>query len=151
VDLESGTGDLELGNTTAGTLTATALDGAITQAKGDTIDVTGLVTAEGSAITLDSSAALDADVTSGGAVSLTAAGPLQVSGSIGTKLTTVTTGSDGTTTFGDTTVGANLTVTSPGTVSTAASDALVVDGMGTTTPNKHVTVNGVKDVAIPVQ
>jgi hypothetical protein len=132
-------------------LTVAALGGAVTQAKGDSVDVTGLVTAEGSAVTLDSSAALSADVTSTGAVSLTAAGPLEVSGSIGTNLTTVATGSGSTTTFGDTTVGKNLNVTSPGAVSTLAGDTLTVDGNGTTKPNKHVTVNGVNDVAILVQ
>jgi filamentous hemagglutinin family protein len=152
IELQSSTGNLELGNTTAtGTLTVAALGGAVTQAKGDSVDVTGLVTAEGSAVTLDSSAALSADVTSTGAVSLTAAGPLEVSGSIGTNLTTVATGSGSTTTFGDTTVGKNLNVTSPGAVSTLAGDTLTVDGNGTTKPNKHVTVNGVNDVAILVQ
>jgi hypothetical protein len=53
--------------------------------------------------------------------------------------------------FGDTTVRKNLTVMSPGLVSTLAGDTLAVDGAGTTKPNRHVTVNGKKDVAIPVQ
>jgi hypothetical protein len=35
-------------------------------------------------------------------------------------------------------------------VATAASDTLTVDKLSTTEPNKHVTVNGKKDVAIPV-
>jgi hypothetical protein len=152
IDLESGTGNLTLGNTAAtGTLTVTALGGVIKQAAGKSIDVTGLVTADASAITLDSSAALDAQVTSPGAVSLTAAGPLAVSGSIGANLTTVTTGTGSATSFGDATVGKKLIVTSTGEVSTLAGDALTVDGKGTTKPNKQVTVNGVNDVAIPVQ
>jgi filamentous hemagglutinin family protein len=128
IDLESGTGNLTLASTTAtGTLTLTALAGSVAQAKGKLIDVTGPVTADSSAITLDSSAALTADVTSPGAVSLTAAGPLEVLGSIGTNLTTVTTGS-GSTTFGNTTVGEKLIVTSPGTISQTASTSLVVNG-----------------------
>jgi hypothetical protein len=128
IDLESGTGNLTLGKTSAtGTLTLTAMAGSIAQAKGKLIDVAGLVTANASAITLDSSAALTADVMSPGAVSLTAAGPLDVSGSIGTKLTTVTTGS-GSTTFGNATVGTQLTATSSGAISQAASTTLVVKG-----------------------
>jgi hypothetical protein len=112
---------------------------------------TGSVTADGSAITLDDATALTASVDSSGPVSLTAAGAMNVSGTVGTSLTTVTTGGTGsTTTFGDTTVGTKLAVTSAGTVATAAADTLTVDKLGTTTPNKHVTVNGVNDVAIPV-
>ena len=130
IDLESGTGNLTLGNTTAtGTATLTALAGSIAQSKGKLIDVTGLVTAAGSAITLDSGAALTAGVTSPGAVSLTAAGPLQVLGSIGTALTVTTSG--GSTTFGNTTVGKNLTVTSPGGIGQAASTSLAVGGTST--------------------
>jgi Repeats of unknown function (DUF5649) len=152
ISLESGTGNLTLGNTLAtGTLTLGAFDGQIKQLAGKSIDVAGLLAANASAITLNSSAALDADVTSPGAVSLTAAGPLTVSGSIGTNLKTVTTGSGSTTTFDNTTVGKKLVVTSPGAVATAAGDTLTVNGKKTTTPNKSVTVNGVNDVAIPVQ
>ncbi len=128
MDLESGTGNLTLGTTTAtGTVTLTALAGSIAPAKGKLIDVAGLVTADGSAITLDSSAALTADVTSPGAVSLTAAGPLEVLGSIGTNLTTRTTDS-GSTTFGNATVSSHLAVTSSGAISQAALTSLVVDG-----------------------
>ena len=128
IDLESGTGDLTLGTTTAaGTLTLTALAGSIAQAKGKKIDVAGLVTADGGAITLNSSVALTADVTSTGAVSLTAAGSLDVSGSIGTNLTTVTTGG-GSTTFGNAAVGTQLAVRSSGAISQEAVTSLVVKG-----------------------
>jgi hypothetical protein len=93
---------------------------------------------------------LTAFVNSPGAVSLTAAGALDVSGTIGTNLTTVTTGGTGsTTTFGTTTVGNNLKVTSKGAVKKAISTtALKVHGAGTGTPNSHVTVNGVVGVLI---
>jgi hypothetical protein len=114
-------------------------------------DFTGTVTAQGSAITVNDAAALSAIVDSSGTVSLTSAGAMDVSGTIGTTLTTVTTGGKGSsTTFGDTTVGTTLTVTSTGAVATAASDMLTVDKLSTTKPNTHVTVNGKKDVAIPV-
>ena len=150
-DLESGTGNLTLGATTAtGSLTVTALDGSIAQAKGKTIDVAGLVTAQGSAITLDSGTALDAAVTSTGAVSLTSVGAMDVSGNVGTTLKTTTTGTDATTTFGATTVGKSLTVVSTGAVTETSSNILTVDGKGTTTvSNAHVTVNGVKGAKIP--
>ncbi len=75
-----------------------------------------------------------------------------VSGSIGgVGLTTVTTGSDSSTTFGDTDVSARLNVTSTGAVATAASGTLTVRNHSTTTPNEYVTVNGQSDVAIPVE
>jgi hypothetical protein len=64
---------------------------------------------------------------------------------VGTSLTTVTTGgSHSTTTFDATTIGTSLNVTSTGAVATATSStALTVDGAGTKSPNSHVTVNGV--------
>jgi filamentous hemagglutinin family protein len=173
LSIQAASGGVALGNITTGELNVDAPAGAITQLKGSSIDVsgatdlnagtdaitltsvkddfTGAVTAEGGAITLKDATALTATVDSSGAVSLTSAGALDVSGTIGTTLTTVTTGGAGsTTTFGDTTVGKTLKVTSTGAVATAASDTLTVDQLSTTVPNKHVTVNGTKDVAIPV-
>jgi trimeric autotransporter adhesin len=112
----------------------------------------GSVSATGAAITLADATALTAKLSSKGAVKLTAAGAMNVSGTIGTSLATVTTGGTAsTTTFGTTTVGTTLNVTSPGAVATAASSTLTVDKKATTTPNANVTVNGVSDVAIPVQ
>lgn len=106
---------------------------------------TGAVAATGSAVSLANAQALTAKVTSTGTASLAAAGKMAVSGSVGTNLTTVTTGgSASTTTFGTTSVGDYLNVTSPGAVTTAsATTDLTVDGAGTTTYNSHVTVNKV--------
>jgi Repeats of unknown function (DUF5649) len=147
VDLVDRTGGLKLGNTTAtGTLSATALGGAITQVAATALDVTGTtsltadngagvkygitlaqagdlfggaVTADGSAITLKDTGALTAILDSSGATSLTAAGALNVSGTVGTALTTKTTGGTRhTTTFGATTVSTSLNVTSTGAVTT---------------------------------
>jgi len=80
-----------------------------------------------------------------GAVALDAAGALVVGGTVGTSLTTVTTGgAHSTTTFDATDVGSSLKVTSTGAVTTATtSTVLTVDGAGTKTPNSHVIVNGV--------
>jgi hypothetical protein len=104
----------------------------------------GLVSADGSAITLDDVSALTAIVDSTGAVSLTSAKALHVAGTIGTDLTTTTGGAKSATTFGTTTVGDDLNVTSTGAVTTATpTTVLKVDGAGTSTPNSHVTVNGV--------
>jgi hypothetical protein len=112
----------------------------------------GAVTAVGSTIALYDTAALTAALTSAGAVSLTSAGPLFVSGTVGTNLTTVTTGGIGsTTTFGNTTVGKFLQVTSTGAVTEALGDELLVHGAGTdaTDPvNTYVTVNGKKGAHI---
>jgi len=60
-------------------------------------------------------------------------------------LKTVTTGgATSTTTFDTTNVGDDVKVTSMGAVTTATpSTVLKVDGAGTSTPNSHVTVNGV--------
>jgi trimeric autotransporter adhesin len=175
--IASTVGTVTLGNIDAGTLSVTSNGGAIKELASTAVDVTGTsvliaengathygitldnagnsftgsVTADGSSITLDDATALTASVDSSGPVSLTAAGAMNVSGTVGTSLTTVTSGGTGsTTTFGDTTVGTKLAVTSTGTVATAAADTLTVDKLGTSTPNKHVTVNGVNDVAIPV-
>jgi hypothetical protein len=110
----------------------------------------GAVTAQGSTITLDDAAALTAILDSTGAVSLDAAGALVVAGTVGTSLTTVTSGgAHSTTTFDATTVGSSLKVTSTGAVTTATtSTVLTVDGAGTKTPNSHVTVNGVTGAEI---
>jgi filamentous hemagglutinin family protein len=110
----------------------------------------GPVHVTGSAITVDSAGALTANVNSTGATSLESAGSLAVSGTIGTDLTTVTTGGTGsTTTFGTATVGNDLNVTSPAAVTTVTpSTALQVHGAGTHTPNSHVTVNHVSGALI---
>jgi hypothetical protein len=63
---------------------------------------------------------------------------------------TTTTGTDAATTFGATTVGTSLNVTSTGAVTETSSNILTVDGEGTTTvSNPHVTVNGVTGKKIP--
>jgi hypothetical protein len=111
----------------------------------------GAVTAKGRAITLKDTTALTAILDSSGASTLSAAGNLTVSGTVGTKLKTTTTGTGHTTTFGNTTVGTSLAVTSTGAVTEAVGDELLVHGAGTdsTDPvNKHVTVNGVKGAVI---
>jgi filamentous hemagglutinin family protein len=126
-----------------------AVDYAVTLAQ--TADkLQGAVTAQGSAITLDDATALTATLDSTGAVTLDAAGALVVAGTVGTSLTTVTTGgADSTTTFDATSVGSSLKVTSTGAVTTATtSTVLTVDGEGTKTPNSHVTVNGVTGAEI---
>jgi hypothetical protein len=75
---------------------------------------------------------------------------LNVSGTVGTTLTTKTTGKNHATTFGATTVGTSLNVTSTGAVTETSSNILTVDGAGTTTaPNPNVCVNGKCDVEIP--
>ena len=74
----------------------------------------GAVTAEGSAITLRDKIAPTAALNSSGASTLTVAGNLAVSGTVGTTLKTTTTGAGHATTFGTTTVGTSLTVTSTG-------------------------------------
>jgi hypothetical protein len=81
---------------------------------------------------------------SSGATSLSAAGALNISGTVGTTLTTITTGTKHSTTFGATTVGTSLEVTSTGNVTETSSNILKVAGKGTTTvSNPNVTVNGV--------
>jgi trimeric autotransporter adhesin len=110
----------------------------------------GVVTATGSAITLDDSAALTAVLDSTGASSLTSVGALNVSGAVGTSLTTDTTRANSATTFGATTIGTTLKVTSTGAVTETSPNILTVDGEGTTTvKNKNVTVNGVVGAEIP--
>jgi hypothetical protein len=85
-----------------------------------------------------------------GASSLTSAGALNVSGTVGTSLTTRTTGTNSATTFGATTVGTKLGVTSTGPVTETSTNVLTVDGEGTTTVrNPNVTVNGVVGAEIP--
>jgi hypothetical protein len=75
---------------------------------------------------------------------------MQVSGTVGTTLTTTTTGAKHATTFGKTTVGKSLVVTSTGAVTETSSNILTVDGKGTTTvSNPKVTVNGVVGAEIP--
>jgi len=75
---------------------------------------------------------------------------LNVSGTVGTTLTTKTSGPKHTTTFGATTVGTSLVVTSTGAVTETASNILTVDGQGTSTvANPKVTVNGKKRAEIP--
>jgi len=109
----------------------------------------GAVTADGSAITLEDATALTANLDSSGATSLTAAGALNISGTVGTTLTTKTTGANHATTFGATTVGTKLTVTSTGAVTETSANILEVDGKATTTvKNAHVCVNGTCDVEI---
>jgi filamentous hemagglutinin family protein len=163
IDLfNSNAGGLALGNTTVGgTLTVTSAAGAITQAGSTQIKATGAtiltadngnitlanaankftgaVTASGTAITLDDSVALTADLDSTGAASVTSAKALTVAGTIGTSLTTVATGK---TTFGTTAVGTTLTVTSTGAVKSTTPGILTVAGKKTTTANPDVTVNG---------
>jgi hypothetical protein len=126
-----------------------AVDYAVTLAQ-STDKLQGAVTAQGSAITLDDTTALTATLDSTGAVALDAAGALVVGGTVGTSLTTVTTGgAHSTTTFDATTVGSSLKVTSTGAVTTATtSTVLTVDGEGTKTPNSHVIVNGVTGAEI---
>jgi hypothetical protein len=111
----------------------------------------GAVSAQGSAITLDDATALTATLDSTGAVALDAAGALVVAGTVGTSLTTVTSGgAHATTTFGATRVGSSLKVTSTGAVTETKSNILTVDGTGTTTVhNRNVTVNGVVGAEIP--
>jgi hypothetical protein len=75
---------------------------------------------------------------------------LNISGTVGTSLTTDTTGTKSATTFGATTVGTKLVVTSTGAVTETKSNILTVDGEGTTTVhNSNVTVNGVSGAEIP--
>jgi hypothetical protein len=176
-DLLDKTGGLKLGNTTAtGTFTATALGGAITQVAATALDVSGAssltadngagvkygitlvqagdlfggaVSADGNAITLRDATALTVSLDSSGATSLTAAGALNVSGTVGTTLTTRTTGPHHNTTFGATNVGTDLIVTSTGAVTETSSNILTVAGEGTTTlSNPNVTVNGVTGAEI---
>jgi hypothetical protein len=126
-----------------------AVDYAVTLAQ-SADKLQGAVTAQGSAITLDDATALTATLDSTGAVALDAAGALVVGGTVGTSLTTVTTGgAHSTTTFDATSVGSSLKVTSTGAVTTATTTTvLTVDGAGTKTPNSHVTVNGVTGAEI---
>jgi hypothetical protein len=110
----------------------------------------GSVSAKGSAIMLKDNTALTAVLNSSGATSLTAAGAMKVSGTVGTTLTTTTTGAKHVTTFDKTTVGKSLVVTSTGAVTETSSNILTVAGKGTTTvSNPDVTVNGVKGKKIP--
>ncbi len=120
--------------------------GGTSQLSGSTInlgsalnDFGGAVTASGTNITLTDKNALTASVNSSGATLLNAGGDLLVDGSTGTTLTTVTTA---TTTFGNTTVGTNLKVTSTGVVSKAPSKIVTVSGNSTTSPNIKVSING---------
>jgi filamentous hemagglutinin family protein len=162
IDLYQSTGGLKLGATTAtGNFTADANAGAITQTAGVTVDGTGsliahsaitlsnaandfvgAVSANGSAITLDNSAALTASVTSTGATALASAGALNVSGTVGTSLTTTTTGTNSATTFdANTAVGTNLGVTSTGPITQLAATTLGVIGTSTlTAPNNNITL-----------
>ncbi len=177
LSINAKTGAVKLGDIDADALSITTLKGTITQLAGSAVDVTGTtsltaengtfgldtitlaqagdsfggtVTAEGSAITLRDKTALTAVLDSTGATSLTAAGALNVSGTVGTTLTIKTSGPKHTTTFGATTVGTSLVVTSTGAVTETSSNILTVDGEGTTTiANPNVTVNGVKSAEIP--
>jgi filamentous hemagglutinin family protein len=178
IDLVQSTGGLILGNSTAtGTFTADSTAGAITQSASTAVNATGStsltannggttnyavtlaqagnnflggVTAEGSAITLKDAGALTAVLDSSGASTLTSAGAMDVSGTVGTTLKTTTTGTNAATTFGATTVGTSLTVVSTGAVTETASNILIVDKKDTTTvSNSKVTVNGVVGAEIP--
>jgi filamentous hemagglutinin family protein len=168
IDLYQSTGGLKLGATTAtGNFTADAPAGAITQTAGMTVDGTssltahnaitltnagndfvGAVIANGSAITLDNSAALTASVTSTGATALTSAGALNVSGTVGTSLTTTTTGTNSATTFNaNTAAGTTLKVTSTGPITQAASTQVNVTGASTlTAPNNSITLANASDI-----
>jgi hypothetical protein len=109
----------------------------------------GTVTANGSAITLKDAGALTAVLDSSGASTLTSVGAMTVSGTVGTTLKTMTTGTDAATTFGATPVGTSLAVTSTGAVTETSANTLEVDGKGTTTvSNAHVSVIGVKGAEI---
>ena len=150
-------GAVTLGNIDAGSLSVTSKGGAITQLASTALEVagtttltaesgatyyditladagnrfSGTVTSTGSAITLDDDTALTAVLTSTGAASLSAAGAMNVSGTIGTNLTIATGGTNSTTTLGDTKVSKNLTVTSTGAISQGASSTLTVKGAST--------------------
>jgi hypothetical protein len=107
------------------------------------------VTAIGNAITLNDINTLTVNLDSTGAALLTAGGALNISGSVGTSLTTNTTGFKSATTFDKTTIGTSLQVISTGAVTKSKpSTILTVDGAGTTTPNLHVTVNGIEGALI---
>jgi hypothetical protein len=94
--------------------------------------------------------ALTTTLNSVGAVTLKAGGALSVSGAMMGAMTTTTTGVLSTTTFGNTTVGGNLTVNSTGVVSRILPTTLfTVAGAGTTTANPKVTVNGLVGALIP--
>jgi filamentous hemagglutinin family protein len=94
--------------------------------------------------------ALTANIASAGAASLKSGGALSVSGTALASLTTATTGVLSATTFGNTSVGATLAVTSTGAVSRATpSTVLTVAGLGTSTANPKVTVNGAVAALIP--
>ncbi len=111
----------------------------------------GAVSADGSAIALNDIAHLTATVDSTGDAWLRSIRALYVAGTIGTNLTTITTvGALSPTTFGTTTVGDYLKVTSTGAVTETSPDILTVHGEGTTTvSNPNVTVNNVKGAEIP--
>jgi hypothetical protein len=135
----NGTTSLTAGNGVGGA-GATAYNVTLAQAGNK---LRGAVSAKGSAITLNDANSMTANVNSKGATSLTAAGFLTVGGTVGTTLTTVTTGGPfSATIFDPTTVGTSLNVTSTGPVITDLPGVLLVDGAATLTPNSHVTVNG---------
>ena len=143
-------GGVVLGDVVAtGNASVSSLGGAITQADKATMTVTGTttanagkdsvtlgaagnsftgaVTATGSGVTLASKGALTAAITAAEAT-LSAAGNLAVSGTTTKGLTTTTTGENSTTTFGNTKVDGDLTVTSTGKVAQVAETTLSVGG-----------------------
>jgi hypothetical protein len=175
ISLLDKTGGLILGNTTAtGNLADTSLGGSITQGAGTMVDVTGAttltadngdvkhnitlaqtqdsfneaVTADGSAITIYDLRTLTAILDSSGASTLTSAGAMNVSGTVGTALTTTAGVRAATTFFGETTVGTTLKVSGGGTAPVTSTGILTVGGEATTTYNPNVTVRGVKGVTI---
>jgi hypothetical protein len=76
-------------------------------------------------------------------------GRVELSGKVGTNLTTKTAGTNHATTFGATTAGTSLTVKSTSAVTETSSNILTVDGLATTTaPSPNVCVNGSCDVEI---
>jgi hypothetical protein len=111
------TGGMAIGNlSTTGTTTIVSTGGHIAQASGTTTSSGGLATinASGNA-TLITSGVFNAVLNVTGNTSLTSNGNLTVSGST-TGLITTTTGANSTTTFGTTTVGGDLSITSTGNV-----------------------------------
>ncbi|MCP5277302.1 MAG: filamentous hemagglutinin N-terminal domain-containing protein [Thiobacillus sp.] len=92
------------------------------------------VTAKGKSVNLRDDNALTAKLDAKGTGTLRAGGALVVSGTVTGNLTTTTTGTNSPTTFGATTVGSNLTITSTGAVKKQSASTVVSVG-GTTTIN----------------
>ena len=104
----------------------------------------GVATVFGTGIALRDSGTLTAVVTDGGSATLQAPGALNLSGSMATDLTTTTTAA-GTTTFGATTIGNNLSVTSAGSTTlgaTSVGNNLSVTSAGAVTQTGALVVTG---------